>query len=468
MKTHSEKTKTQQRGTTFVTRIGKLEFTHDFANGYPTDATVEKLYDERDFQRACQAYLWSLPAVSFTAWQRGITKQLGARNGQIVAILSLEARRGILTANATTPYYLGFADLSAGPLIMVMPTQGVQGGINDAWQRTIPGTESPGTYLVVGPKQKVPNDVAGYSVRESPNFNIFLGARLTDPDPANAKEALEQLQMYPYAQRDNPPKAEILDVGTKEWSGLPPRGMEYWERLNDVIQREPLEPKDTYFHAMLRPLGLEKGKPFKANTRQTKILTEGALIGEAMAKANSADRRFADGKFRSDAHWDYALRLDADDPDSFWNLLDERASWFYEAVGAGSAMAPKRPGPSSAYLSAYKDKAGEWLDGGNSYRLRVPADPPIKLFWSVTLYDVDTRALILNEQKVADRSSRMDLRKNEDGSVDIYTGPAAPAGFEKNWIPTGPGKNWFAYFRFYQPTEAYFDRSWPLPDFEQI
>ena len=49
------------------TRIGTLEFTHDFANGYPTDATVEKLYAERDFQRACQAYLWSLPAVSVVA-----------------------------------------------------------------------------------------------------------------------------------------------------------------------------------------------------------------------------------------------------------------------------------------------------------------------------------------------------------------------------------------------------------------
>src|SRR6185436_962246 len=150
--------------------------------------TVQRLYDERDFQRACQAFLWALPAVSFTAWQRGING-LGARNGQIVAILSLEARRGILTANATTPYYLGFADLSAGPLIMVMPPQGVQGGINDAWQRTISGTESPGTYLVVAPEQKIPNDVAGYSVRQSPNFNIFLGARLTDPDPAKAKEA---------------------------------------------------------------------------------------------------------------------------------------------------------------------------------------------------------------------------------------------------------------------------------------
>jgi hypothetical protein len=100
------------------TRIGTLEFTNDFANGYPTDGTVEKLYDERDFQRVCQAYLWSLPAVAFTAWQRGVTKGLGARNGQIVAILSYEARRGILTANATTPYYLGFADLSSGPFVL--------------------------------------------------------------------------------------------------------------------------------------------------------------------------------------------------------------------------------------------------------------------------------------------------------------------------------------------------------------
>src|SRR4026207_701509 len=110
------------------TRIGTLEFTHDFANGFPTDATVQRLYDGRDFQRAGQAYLWALPAVSFSAWQRGING-LGARNGQIVAILSYEARRGILTANATTPYYLGFADLSAGPLIMILPPQGGPGGM---------------------------------------------------------------------------------------------------------------------------------------------------------------------------------------------------------------------------------------------------------------------------------------------------------------------------------------------------
>jgi hypothetical protein len=450
------------------TRFGRLDFTHDFANGLPTDAAIDKLYDERDFQRACQAYLWSLPAVSFTSFQRGITKQLGAKNGQIVALLSYEARRGVLTANATTPYYLGFADLSPGPLVLVMPPRGVQGGTSDAWQMAIPQTETPGKYLVLGPGQKAPADVAGYEVRHSPTFNIFLGVRLTDPDPASAKEALSHLQMYPYSQRANPPKTEILEAGTKAWSGLPPRGMEYWERLDDVVQREPIAPRDVFFHAMLRPLGLQKGKPFKPDARQTKILTEAALVGEAMAKANSADRRFANVKYRSDAHWDYSLQLDADNPAAYWNLLDERASWFYEAVGAAPSMAPKRPGPSSAYLGTYKDKAGLWLDGGKSYRLRVPPNAPIKLFWSVTVYDIDTRALILNEQKIADRSSRMDLRKNDDGSVDVYCGPKAPAGFEKNWIPTVPGKNWFAYFRFYQPTAAYFDRSWPLPDFEEI
>ena len=460
----------QQSGVAKVdTRIGTLEFTHDFANGYPTDATIDKLYDERDFQRACQAYLWALPAVSFASWQRGLMKGLGARNGQVVSILSYEARRGILTANATTPYYLGFADLSSGPLVIQMPASGVQGGISDAWQNGLPDTEAPAKYLLLGPGQKVPDDVAGYAVRQSPTFDIFLGVRLTDTDPARAKQALAQLRVYPYAQREHPPTMNILDAGTKTWSGLPPRGMEYWQRLDEVIQREPAEPRDLFFYAMLRPLGIEKGKPFKPDARQTKILIDAAMVGEAMAKANTADRRFADVRYRPDAHWDFALQLDADDPAAFWNLLDERASWFYEAVGAGSAMAPKHPGgASSAYLSAYKDKTGQWLDGGTSYRLHVPPNAPVKLFWSVTVYDVDTRALILNDQKIADRSSRMDLRKNGDGSVDIYVGPKAPAGFEQNWIPSVPGKSWFAYFRFYQPTEAYFDRSWPLPDFEPV
>ena len=68
------------------TRIGELEFTHDFANGYPTNETVEKIFDEMDFQRACQAYIWAIPAVSMSQWQHEHMATLGAENGQIVFI----------------------------------------------------------------------------------------------------------------------------------------------------------------------------------------------------------------------------------------------------------------------------------------------------------------------------------------------------------------------------------------------
>jgi len=74
----------------------------------------------------------------------------------------------------------------------------------------------------------------------------------------------------------------------------------------------------------------------------------------------------------------------------------------------------------------------------------------------------------LNKQKIADRSSRMDLERNADGSVDIHCRPNAPAGFEANWIPKVGDRNWFAYSRLYQPTESYFDKSWSLGDFEKI
>jgi hypothetical protein len=454
------------QGQAVNTRIGELKFIHDFANGYPTKETVEKLYDERDFQRACQAYLWAIPAVSYVAWQQG-QASFGAGYGDIAEVLSYDDRLGILTPNATTPYYIVFGDLTAGPLVIDMPPN-VRGAIGDGWQRALPDTGKSGKYLVLGPGQDAPADAAGFELRRCATFGVFVGIRITVTDPKEATALLAQFRAYPYARRANPPAPKIVSPQGKRWSGMPPRGMDYWRRLNEVIQREPVEERDVFFHEMLKPLGIEKGRPFNPDARQTQILTEAVLVGEAMARANTFERRFAGMMYRPDSHWHYALQLDADDPDNFWNLLDQRAAWFYEAVGASPDMAPKHPGSSSAYLGAYTDKSDDWLDGARSYRLRIPPDAPAKLFWSVTLYDVDTRSLLVNEQKIADRSSRMDLKKNADGSVDIYCGPKSPPGFDANWIPTVAGKSWFAYFRLYEPTAAYFDKSWPLGDFEIV
>jgi len=130
-------------------------------------------------------------------------------------------------------------------------------------------------------------------------------------------------------------------------------------------------------------------------------------------------------------------------------------------------MKSTTPGLGQAYLGSYSDTDGHWLDGGKSYTLHVPADVPAKLFWSATVYSIDTRCLIDNEQGRGDRGSRdPDLVVNEDGSVDLYYGPTAPEGKESNWVQTIPGRHWFSYFRFYGPLEPYFDRTWKLGDIE--
>ena len=137
--------------------------------------------------------------------------------------------------------------------------------------------------------------------------------------------------------------------------------------------------------------------------------------------------------------------------------------------GRARAWRRARAGVGQAYLGAYHDADGAWLDGGKQYTLHVPPNPPAKQFWSLTVYDTHTRGLVDNAQQVADKSSRTpDLARNADGSVDLYMGPTAPPGKEKNWIPTIPGKAWFAYFRLYAPTEAYLDASWKLPDIARV
>jgi hypothetical protein len=132
------------------------------------------------------------------------------------------------------------------------------------------------------------------------------------------------------------------------------------------------------------------------------------------------------------------------------------------------AMALTKPGPGSVYIQSFKDKEGRWLDGTNTYRLRIPANAPAKDFWSITAYDSETRSMIQNARNDAALSSNNKLKANADGSVDLFFGPTAPSGWDSNWIQTISGKGFFVWFRAYGPTEAFFDKSWALPDIDRV
>jgi hypothetical protein len=114
------------------------------------------------------------------------------------------------------------------------------------------------------------------------------------------------------------------------------------------------------------------------------------------------------------------------------------------------AEAPRSHG--QRYLESFKDKNGASLEGAKNYHLHVPANVAAQEFWSVTVYDNLTRSLVQNGEKKWAVTSYDKLKFNTDGSIDLYFGPAAPAGNESNWIRTVPNRGWFAWFRFYAPT----------------
>ena len=440
----------------------------------PLRDDVSIVFDELDYQMACQVYLWALPLVSYAQWQKIHYEVFGATSSDIVHYVSYRDRLGLITANATTPYILNFYDLSqTGPLVIELPAGPTAGGLSDFWQREIgvmgemgPDQGRGGRHLVIPPAQSVPEDAEGYFVQYSSGVNIMFGFRTLDPDPARAQELVEAVRVYPFSARNDPPTTKVVSPEGKPWSGDQPRGLEYWERLHSIYQSEVVDERDRFYLAMLAALGIEKGKPFAPDTRLTAILESAAAAGELMAQANTFVKRFPDSRYWADRQWDLVLALDkSSQRTEFYDQLLERASWFYEAVSFSEAMKSQTPGLGQAYLGCYTDSLGQWLDGAEHYTLHVPADPPAKLFWSVTVYSVDTRCLIDNEQQRGDRGSRdSDLVYNEDGSVDLHFGPRPDEGHESNWIQTIPGQHWFSYFRLYGPLETYFDRTWKLGD----
>lgn len=451
------------------TRIGKIAMEGEL----PAHESIAKLYAELDFQQATQSYLWALPLVSYAQWQEEFRDKLGAHSGDLMVLNSYEDKLGVITANATTPYILGFVDLSeTGPLVIELPPGPTAGGIGDFWQRAIidmgqtgPDKGQGGKYLVLPPGAEPPADAGKYYLAKSETMNVLVGFRVLDPDPAKGKALVEKFKMYPYAKRNEPSTTRLLSPGGKPWSGTQPRGIAYWERLHQIIQKEPVNERDRFYMAMLASLGIEKDKPFNPNTQQRQALEQGAQIGELIAKANTFAKRFPDAQYWPDRHWDTVLNIaEPSQRVAYYDQLWERSAWFYEAVTNTKGMVSKTPGLGQTYLGAYTDAKGDWLDGGKTYRLHVGTPPPAKQFWSMTVYDIDSRCLIDNPQRKADLSSRQDLKKNADGSVDLYFGPTAPKGFENNWVQTLPGKHWFSYFRLYAPTEAYFDKSWKLDD----
>jgi hypothetical protein len=234
-----------------------------------------------------------------------------------------------------------------------------------------------------------------------------------------------------------------------------------------MVQSEPWLTRDKAMIDQLKSIGIEKGKAFNPDAATQEILKRAAL--EAHAWFQPQYEKVFVPPFNEGTHWNLpaspefskGVQTNYADPDSY--PVDARGLTYSFAF-----FSARHLGTGQFYLMTIKDKQGQPFEGSANYRLNVPANPPVTLYWSATTYDRETHALIRNMQWPSRASTTSGLEKNADGSVDLYFGSKAPAGKESNWIPTDANGKFEVLFRFYGPQKPLFEKTWKLPDIEKI
>jgi hypothetical protein len=137
-------------------------------------------------------------------------------------------------------------------------------------------------------------------------------------------------------------------------------------------------------------------------------------------------------------------------------------------------MTVPMPGKAQAYIGKFEDEDGQRLHGGENYVIRIEGPVPAKLFWSVVIYDTDTRCIIDNREgaaggKATTGSKTPGLRENDDGSYYMLLGPdAPPVGWEANHVQTLPGRGWFPYMRAYGAEAEFFNDEYTFPTVNRV
>lgn len=463
------------------TYVGKIEYQDQSI----TKKTAEFLHRRILEQRATQLVTWAMPMMNFEQLYPALHANLKTSSGMDVSEEDIffglyDGYDGVypfMTANVTTPYTIGFSDLSqTGPIVVDLPPGAIYGVVDNAWMQPIHEIEGkPGKLLLVGPGQKYPKDFDGKIV-QSDTFRVFYFYRALGTGD-EAKALRTSVKAYKLSDAAKPPKTKFVKYAPKPGDKIAlntqPRDMQFWELVNTYVQREPMADRDRFFYAWLKDLGIEKGKPFKPTDYQKEILQAGLDVGMAMSQAisfNKTRNMFPTSLYGKDSGFEDAMagmnpKIDLEN----YSMFNERASYGFEATTTSAGMVSRTPGKGSAYLGGYYDADGNALMGGNSYVLNVGPKPPAANFWSVTVYDIENRLIIRNAQKQSDTSSRdKDLVTNADGSVDLYFGPKAPKGKESNWIQTNEGQSFFVYLRLYGPEQAYFDQTFPMTPIKKI
>ena len=495
------------------TGFGALEF----KNGAPTVETAKKTFDMLDFTNALNVYNNSFRGASALAIVKGF-ESIGAKPGDVVIFSKLmDSRSLFLTANADTVYYMAGLDLSKGPVVVEQPSDAV-GTINDMWFSWIIDIGGPGPdrglggkYLIVGPGYDGPLPEGGYFIAHSKtNFALYASrAYLKNNDPAPAVENIKKtMKIYPYqpgsygtslaqvltgavriAGEPKIPETKFIEGSGVAFNTIPPSDAGFFDLINENVQMQPATSYDIELAGQLAAIGIVHGKPFAPDARMKKILADAAAFGNATGR--SLNWRYAlkhpDWAYYDKSQWGSMLweggaffetpppvfegGMFKPLPPTGARTLDSRTAFYYAYTLDSPGMIMRIPGVGSQYLMAFSDSEGNAFDGAKTYRVTLPPNVPAEAFWSLTLYDNQTRSMLQTPQNYPRAGSQNypspAANPSVDGSTTIWFSPTQPQGVPRgNWIQTVPGKGWFTILRLYSPLPSFFTKSWRIGEIE--
>lgn len=461
---------------TVESRIGTLKFN----DGFPSDETVQKVYDNLAFQRGVDVFLSAMPGGSTEGLRQGLAS-IGVNDNQSVAIFEdlMDSKSLFLTPNSESIYSVMWIDVKDGPVVIETPPD-VLGIIDDHWFQYVadfgrvgPDKGQGGKYLLLPPgySGEVPEGYFVYHTKTYGNLMFWRGF-LKDGSTAPAVAATKKYaKVYRLKDADNPPPMKFINTSGKHFNTIGANTYKFYEDINNIVQYEPNEAFNPYILGQLAALGIEKDKTFTPDARMKAILTEAAAVGNATARAlvfkypdESVSYYPGSAWFQGFVGGDYKFQTQPG-----VNNTDAMVHFLYYATGVTPAMALKLIGKGSQYAIAVTDSNGKPLDGSNTYKVQLPPNIPARDFWSFVAYDNQTRSMLQTDQRYPSiGSEKKGIVSNTDGSVDVWFGPSAPKGHESNWIQTVPGKGWSVALRLYGPEEAWFNKTWRPGEIEQV
>ena len=352
---------------------------------------------------------------------------LDAANKFLIYETLLDAQSLFLTPNTESVYGMQFLDLKHdGPTIVEVPP-GLLGGFSTMWQQSLIGLgptgvdQGKGGKFLLLPPDYEGEPPGGYFNAKSPTYGVWLGVRgfLVNGKSNQAVALMKTIRIYPLARAGDSPAMTFLNGSGKAIDTIFPDTYEYFESLAALIEKEPVDAIPPSERFLLASIGIEKGRSFTPDIKTKQLLAEAARAGAAMAQANTFASRDPMAQVYPDRRWEWAF------------------------VGG----------------SATRDASGTFLDGGKNYRFHVPPNVPVKLFWSVVVYDALSRselqfagktgfgdfpdALAEIDAHVGEILDAIDELRIRDNTVVVFTSDNGPEAMHPWQGSPGPWRGYY-------------------------